>query len=101
MSLQLDDMAVVVVPWRRVSRVLSDIDGWCQRVEYVADCAVVAREQVVDVGRWIDRQLGLVYLTDEVVETERGPATTATDGLLRRRSDRRLCVDGDDDQRVI
>jgi len=40
----------------------------------VADCAVVAREQVVDVGRWIDRQLGLVYLTDEVVETERGPA---------------------------
>jgi len=71
-------MAVVVVPWRRVSRVLSDIDGWC-RVEYVADCAVVAREQVVDVGRWIDRQLGLVYHTDEVVETEHGPATTAMD----------------------
>jgi len=94
-------MAVVVVPWRRVSRVLSDVGDWCQVVEYVADRAVVAREQVIDVGRRIERQLRLVQLTDEVVETERSPATTATDGRSRRRSGWRLRVNGNYDQRVI
>ena len=80
---------------------LSDVSHWCQLVEDVAYCVVIAREQVVDVGRWIEHQLRLVQLTDEVVETERGPATTATDERSRQRSGWRLRVNGNYDQRVI
>ena len=92
---------VAVVPGRRRLSVQLHVGERCQFVENGADAAIVAGEQLVDVGRRTEYERRLVECVDEVVAVERSPASPTDARSLIWNCCRRARVDGHDDERVV